>query len=50
LLNEEGSFKTQLFDSTMHAGQSCTADIVGFFDLVQALLELDTFAAVSFFD
>jgi hypothetical protein len=49
LFEEEGSLQAELFDASFHTREADAGGVVGFFDFVHALLELDAFSAVCFF-
>jgi hypothetical protein len=50
LLEEKGTFQAHLLDLAIKAGETLAGGIIGFFDLIHALLELNALSAVGFFD
>jgi hypothetical protein len=50
LRKEESALKAQLLDSAPLANESDTRCVVGFFNLVEALLQLNTFSAIGLLD
>jgi hypothetical protein len=50
LFEEEGPLQAELLDAALHTCQADAGGVVGFFDFIHALLKLDAFAAVGFFD
>jgi hypothetical protein len=50
LFEEEGSLQAEFLDASFHAREADAGGVVCFFDFVHALLELDAFSAVGFFD
>jgi len=49
LLEEEGAFETHLHDCSVQTGFALASGIVGFFDVVQAALQLDALSVVGLF-
>lgn len=49
LFKQESAFKAHFHDCSVETGFALTGGIVGFFDVVQAALELDALSVVGFF-
>jgi hypothetical protein len=49
LFEEEGPLQAEPFDASLHTREADAGGVVGFFNFVHALLQLDAFSAVCFF-
>jgi hypothetical protein len=50
LFEEKGPFKAHLLNLPIEACETLAGGIIGFFDLIHALLELNALSAVGFLD
>ena len=50
LLQQKSAFQTELHYAALHASYSDARSVIGFFDFVHSVLELDAFSSVRFFD
>lgn len=48
LFEQESAFYPQLFNLALDAGEAKSGGVVGFFDLICAILELDAFSSIGF--